>query len=350
MFTPRRSSEAVSALLADSTRIFSCNDIRSSCTANFRSLSKVICSPLFSHLGCRPSDTVPMALRFEKLSRFFENYQNVVGPHESFPFRQALFHLEGSPNLDSQHQILAFSGAPKLSKLCHLLPGILAPLTREIPEELRNQDFEIRQNLHGLLTAHELSIFASTILRENVLLAKAPEAVASQISSANIVQDCGTLPILQSLFLNCLAKAIEIRYKLRDSAVRSIEVKSVRISLRQGHPLLSPRLFDVTATSKAEECLRSLRSPVVVNFPPPSTSSGRCLPSTPNRYSFRGCPRFTGNNGRSFPASSSVPFRQPLRAPGSRPRGATRCGALVRSASRCSLFSGGCFRRNDRQI
>ena len=110
-----------------------------------------------------------MAFTVNKISRFLQSIKESHDTASNHVHKSTQFVLLPESNFDSQSKLLTFASAPKLSKDCHKLSGLLAGKTKEIPDSLRAEDFEARQLLAGFLLLHEAMKLSSSIASDNIL-------------------------------------------------------------------------------------------------------------------------------------------------------------------------------------
>lgn len=331
-FRPLLMTEAVKALMDEASLVVPRKDLVDSKQEHFKSLLKVVNMSTYQHFGFRSSNLQGLTFTTNKPSRFIESikehHDTTTRTHKVTPFSLLL-----EPGAESQNKLLAFATAPKLGKDCHKLSGILAGKTREIPETLRSKDYEIRQQLSGLLTVHEFAKLSSNITSDVILKRLAQDRsaalVETHVKSVERINNHLFIPIFQTLITNTTGQAKQIRYELREKATAEIKTHSIKSSLKEGS-LLSLGLFDEEAVRKAEECYKSTPPSVHIHAPGfahpfssrtrPSTSYGSRGTSRGSYSSFRGKGR-QGSYSAVTPSSQN--YRAPTRARGN-PSGSAR--------------------------
>ena len=355
-FRPVLMTEAVKALMDEACLVVPRKDLVDSKQEHFKSLLKVVNMSTYQHFGFRSSNLQGLTFTTNKPSRFIESikehHDTTTRTHKVTPFSLLL-----EPGAESQNKLLAFASAPKLGKDCHKLSGILGGKTREIPETLRSKDYEIRQQLSGLLTAHEFAKLSSNITSDVILKRLAQDRsaalVETHVKSVERINNHLFIPIFQTLITNTIGQAKQIRYELREKATSEIKTHSIKTSLKEGS-LLSLGLFDEEAVRKAEECYKSTPPSVHIHAPGfahpfssrprPSTSYGSRGPSRGSYSSFRGKGR-QGSYSAVTPSSQN--YRAPTRARGN-PSGPARRGSQKTFTPQSSGFSRGAPRGTGR--
>ena len=122
----------------------------------FACVRKIVDKNTYSRWGL---ESIPyqLSLRVGRPSRFLLSLKT------DFPAKNLPFSLSPNSTSENQAEALAFAAAPKLGKDAHVLPGLLTTFSKDLPDALRSNDFEARQQLHGLLFAHEISKFLGNI-------------------------------------------------------------------------------------------------------------------------------------------------------------------------------------------
>ena len=283
-FRPLILTEAVKALIQESSLVVMRKDLKDSKQEHFKSLAKVVNTNSYAHLGLRTSDSQGMTITTNRVSRFLESVKSTYDPTSLQSHKPTPFSLVSSTCADPKCELLGFASAPKLGKDCHKLSGLLAGKSSEVPDNLRIEDYEIRQILSGLLLLHETTKFSSNIATDVIFkrLAKdhTTELVESHVKSMQRINNNCAIPVLQSLITNVVHRAQRIRYKLREKAVSNIKTQSIKTTLKEGC-CFSLGLFDDNAIRKAEDCCRSAPPAVHIHtsFPRPFPPRGRGMPA-----------------------------------------------------------------------
>ena len=315
-FAPLCDSEAVAALIQDGFPIGTLETPES--TAQHKlSIFKAISNSCVTHLGFRKHPCGDKHLTIDKPSRFVASLPKTFNPKAPFKKKELPFSiLPASQEHPGSLALFSYAFAPKLSRDCHLLPGILDGLTSEIPDSLRQRDFESRQNLANFLFLHEFAKFSSNVsssnLREiNSMPHSRPAAI--RCKSLGRVADHVFAPLLQLGISNALNAAYQVRSELRCKALEKVSHRVVLTLLRDGE-IAVDSLFCPSSISNATEVYKQQNIVVIgarggrYNPAPssavPTTSSGlpRSLPQKGATSSFRSKPR--GPSSHSVPRSS----------------------------------------------
>ena len=201
-FRPVVMTEAVKALMDEACLVVPRKDLVDTKQEHFKSLLKVVNMSAYHHFGFRSSDLQGLTFTTNKPSRFIESikehHHTTTRSYKVIPFSLPL-----EPGAESQNKLLAFASAPKLGKNCHKLSGILGGKTREIPDTLRSRDYEIRQHLSGLLTAHEFTKLSSSITSDVIFKRLAQDRAATlveaHVKSVERINNHLSIPIFQTL-------------------------------------------------------------------------------------------------------------------------------------------------------
>ena len=263
-------------MINQSCPVFIPEEAQDSKRQQFRTLSQTVHTGCYQQFRLKSSRSQHQTILTSRVSRFLESLKPDHSTATSYTFKTNQFTIMSNPEAPSTSDLLSFSSAPKLNKECHMLDGILASMTLEIPDTLRIKDFEIRQQLGGLCFAHEHLKFQENIGADFMKRNQTPKA-ETVIKAINRVNTSGVTPILQTLIANTLHKAKVIRLELREKAVSSIKIHSVKASLKGGS-LFSVGLFDPEAVKRAEECQRNIPTTVHVHqgiYTKPTAPRGR---------------------------------------------------------------------------
>ena len=212
----------------------------------------------------RPSPSIKCRRFLESIKKSHDTTSNRA--HESTPFVLLL-----ASNFDSLSKLLASASAPKLSKNCHKLSGLLAGKTKEIPDSLRAKDFEARQLLAGLLLLHETTKFSSSIASDIILKRssrdRSIEHVETHVKSIERMNNSCSILTVQALITNAASLAKQQRFELQEKAVNDIKPYSVKSTLKEGS-CFTVGLFDEESIRKAQDCYTN--APPSVHIHPPS--------------------------------------------------------------------------------
>lgn len=261
-FRPLVWTSAVKALVAESTNVVIRTDLRDSRQDHFRKVVNVFNKTSYEQLGWSSSSSEGHTLTVKKLTRAMETLPDRID--QSKPFRPPPFALKAAPDASLRSNILSFSAAPKLSKDCHVLPGLLAGKTREVSDDLRQKDYEARKSLQSLLFVHEASKFIHDIAKENIAKHQPRDPVQKHINSITGIVSHGLLPTTENALINATTQALNLRSEIREKAVKDVKTYALRVTLRGGS-LFSEGLFDNTQVKQAEDIQRSVPPPVIVN-------------------------------------------------------------------------------------
>ena len=236
-FAPLCDSEAVSALIRDGFPIGTLETPEF--TAQHKlSIFKAISNSCVTHLGFRKHPCGDKHLTIDKPSRFVATLPKSFNPKAPFKKKELPFSiLPAFQEYPGLLTVFSFAFTPKLSRDCYLLPGILDGLASEIPDSLRQRDFECRQTLANFLILHEFAKFSSNVsssnLREiNSLAHSRPSAI--RCKSIGRVADHVFAPLLQLGISNALNAAYQIRSELRCKALQKVSHRVVSTLLRDG--------------------------------------------------------------------------------------------------------------------
>lgn len=278
----------------------------------FKTLALTINATAYKQYGWRSSDSKPFTVGMDRPSRFIGTLHDTHDPTTSLSHKTIPYQIESTAN-----PIFAFASAPKLPKDCHRLPGLLAGKTKEIPDELRNKYFELRQQLLGLLLIHEGAKLSVSITSEVLPKHCTSDRTSSHVKNLSRLHSSLTVPVAQTMINNCLTRAKKLRHEIRTKAIRDIKNPAIRITLTDGG-FFSLKLFSDDSVRIAEEFLKVAPPPVYVNVTAtPTSSSGRTSSRPYERGSYRGAyatPR--GSRGHGNPAPHSSSFRPQQRGRG----------------------------------
>lgn len=339
LYRPLGNSAGVHALVRASSRFVPRDDRPDSKGELFRTIARVLDMERYRHHGFKSSSSVDRRFTTRKPSRFLEALSGTVDPSSTFSFTQTLFTVMPAPDSDSQSQLLAFAAAPKLSRECHRLPGILTGLTSAVPDALRTRDFEARQTLANLFQMHESMRFADNISKGSSHSSDSPSRATHRLLTHD------WLPSLQASILNLLHGAKQVRTEARAKALASVTNAATKCTLRDGN-LFSVGLFEPASITRAEECQRQAPQPIIIHSTSrapggaprtPSRGGGRSSsssrPQTGRRQARRqrppsahSGPRGRGSASATRGSSASFQSRPPRGTPSSRNSSSRRSG------------------------
>ena len=312
-FRPNFHTPQVDALIEASSHVVPRKDHQDTKQQHFSSLMKAVNATRFRHHCFSASDAHNQTFSLQEFSRFLSSIPETYCTRPAYTHKPIPFFLHSADSSEVKSKLLEFAFAPKLSRDCHQLSGLLAGKTIELSDALRTKDYELRQSLAGILFMHEFAKLHSSISSQVLEIEgrrrtskEFPPQLANDIKHMARLVDHAAVPTAQTLITNAVAKAKQCRYELREKAVVGISNQGAKTSLRDGSSF-SKSLFDPNAITKAEECLKG--APVIVfssnkpsrpqSFQAPGTSFSRGNSSRGGSYSFR------GNRGRgSVPHSS----------------------------------------------
>ena len=182
IMTPLKWSADISFLIDEAPKVTSPMEQEETNGKYFACVLKIVDKNAHSRWGL---ESIPdqLSLSVGRPSRYLLSLKT------DFPTKSMPFSLSPNPTSGSQAEALAFAAAPKLGKDAHVLPGLLTTFTKDLPDALRSKDFEARQQLHGLLFAHETSKFLGNIGDEALKKGGGGE-LSHEIHGAHLVQ-CG---------------------------------------------------------------------------------------------------------------------------------------------------------------
>ena len=281
IMTPLQWSADISFLIDEAPKVTSPMEQEETKGKYFACVRKIVDKNAHSRWGL---ESIPdqLSLSVGRPSRFLLSLKT------DFPTKPMPFSLSPNPTSGSQAEALAFAAAPKLGKDAHVLPGLLTTFTKDLPDALRSKDFAARQQLHGLLFAHETSKFLGNIGEEAL---KKGGGENSVMRSMERISSNAVIPTLQALISNAINTAIKIRRELRERALAPCKNPAIKVTL-QGGSLFSATLFDPENIKQAEDCARNLPPVFNINMP----KAQRSLPfSGGHSSSFRGSARGRGS-------------------------------------------------------
>ena len=254
-FKPLKWCPKVERLVQASCRVIVHKELEEFKKNKFESLSKVINTECYKTYGLSTSSSEPFCLTTSKVSRFASALP------EDITHKPANFSLQASPEYESPPPLVAFASAPKLSKDCHHIEGVLINSTTEVSEDLRSKDFQARQNLLSNFFAHETATFIASLVKDTQKQPQ-PHETSTVVKTVDKVTNYGVLPAIRSSMSNALASCIAIRKELRTEALAKTSPPSVKHALSSG-PYMLPGLFHPEAIALAEKCFAS--QPAKVN-------------------------------------------------------------------------------------
>ena len=252
VFTPLSSSKAVLALVDASSRVIVERNLSDSCDEQSEALAQVVNTEGFKHFGMKMSGPPSLSITSMRPSHFLESLHQTFNQLDSSIPKPMPFSFCPAVGAVSACPIMVFASAPKLPHDAHKLGGILAGYTSEIPDDLRTQDFDARQQLQGLLLTHELMK-----LQEQTIKQALTKSQSRSLMGTQGITTSGCIPILQTLISNQLLTVKHLRHQLRSKAASSFTMHRIRDSLIRGN-IFTTGLFDPAAVAKAEKCLKKL--------------------------------------------------------------------------------------------
>ena len=302
VFRPLLQTPAVDALMLEASLLIPQESQKSHRLDQYNAVVKTVNRLAYSRLGWR-SGQQPYSIVSSKYSRFISALPLTIDHAPKKPPHLSLL-VEGS---EPPPPLATFLNAPKLARDCHKLKGILMGITREIPEDLRSREFELRQQVAADVAAHEFTRLNGRIISEIVRSGSSGSSTSDphygHWQAVERISAGAILPTLQANIANGLYALLKVRDSLRNFSTKNISSQSIRLSLCDGE-LATPGLFAEKSVRLAEECYKA--SPAVTNvtnyFPGPSSSASTSFAkpySKPfHRGTLRGKPRGTSQRQR----------------------------------------------------
>lgn len=284
-FRPIAWSPAIRALVLASSRVIVKSEESESRTKHHATFSKVTNTELYKHLHIKPAASPAFHYHCDKISRFLVAIKE---PRNRIPFKAPPMTIGLSPDYENPPAIVEFAAAPKLSRECHIIKGVLSSATCAVPEALRTRDFEARQHLLSLIFMHET-------LQFHLDVTKLDTSREPTIKNLERIGGSALTPTCQGAILNALQMALTVRKEVRTKALSTMKLENAKACLADAD-LMCAELFEPTSIANARDCFK-LQPPVVhihnttrntTSYNSSQTTSRRGFPSRPFRGGFRG--------------------------------------------------------------